>query len=69
VRDAQGNTIAVYTVGNNNVNTGKATLTEQHLYGSRRLGILNRSLDVSNTTLLFKVYQLYKGYVCQSATA
>jgi hypothetical protein len=53
VRDAQGNTMAVYTVGDNNVNTGKATLTEQHLYGSSRLGILNRSLDVSNTTLPF----------------
>jgi RHS repeat-associated protein len=35
VRDAQGNTLALYE----QVNSGTITLTEQHLYGSSRLGI------------------------------
>jgi hypothetical protein len=42
VRDASGNTMAVYTA------TGSDSLyqSEQHLYGSNRLGIFNRNINV-----------------------
>lgn len=40
-RDAQGNTMAIYT------GVGDALpLTEQHLYGSSRLGVWNRAVDM-----------------------
>jgi RHS repeat-associated protein len=51
VRDAQGNVMATY------ISTGKTTsyssfpltLTEQHLYGSSRLGILSRNTNMKTT--------------------
>lgn len=48
VRDAQGNVIATYnsTGTNTNFSTYSLNLTEQHLYSSNRLGILNRNLSV-----------------------
>ena len=44
VRDAQGNTLAVY-----NENAGTLKLTEQDIYGSSRLGIWNRNIDADQT--------------------
>ncbi len=46
VRDASGNVMAVYTV------TGSSLLTqsEQHLYGSSRLGIFNRNINADATS-------------------
>ena len=52
VRDASGNTMAVYGIGDNTVNAGRVTLRERHLYGSGRLGILNPNLDISAGILL-----------------
>ena len=51
VRDAGGNTMAVYTVGDNSVNNGAITIKEQHLYGSSRLGMRTPNLDVSSLVL------------------
>lgn len=46
VRDAQGNVLAVYKVGDvKSVSAGTLQLAEHHLYGSSRLGIINRNLD------------------------
>lgn len=47
VRDASGNTMGLYTIGNAVVNSGHITLSEQHLYGSSRLGIFNRDKDLT----------------------
>ncbi|HLA57368.1 MAG TPA: RHS repeat-associated core domain-containing protein, partial [Puia sp.] len=51
VRDAQGNVMSTYTsTGTGGTLTSyPVTLSEQHLYGSSRLGILSRSLDVKST--------------------
>jgi RHS repeat-associated protein len=59
VRDASGNTMAVYTsediVKKNNINNtttqGGLVLQEQHLYGSSRLGIYNRNMPIGNTAI------------------
>lgn len=48
VRDAQGNTLSVYEQ-NSTVNNGHFTQSELHLYGSSRLGILNRNQDLTLT--------------------
>lgn len=48
VRDAQGNTVAVYTSGNQLINGGDLSLVESDIYGSSRLGILKDSIDVLN---------------------
>jgi RHS repeat-associated protein len=47
-RDAQGNVMSVYEAGKSSVNGGHLTQTELHLYGSSRLGLLRRSLDVDS---------------------
>ncbi len=49
VRDASGNVMAVYnSTGAGNISSAGYTLnlTEQHLYGSSRLGVLNRNISV-----------------------
>lgn len=46
VRDAQGNTMAVYEQGSAS-NSGHFTLAEQHIYGSSRLGIYNPGKDLT----------------------
>ncbi len=46
VRDAQGNVLAVYKVDSvTSVSGGILKLSEHHVYGSSRLGIVNRNLD------------------------
>jgi RHS repeat-associated protein len=45
VRDAQGNVIAAYEANN----SSGLKLTEQHLYGSSRLGLFKRGLEVQST--------------------
>ncbi|MGN6492810.1 MAG: RHS repeat-associated core domain-containing protein, partial [Agriterribacter sp.] len=46
VRDAQGNVIAVYKVADTKtVSSGTLQLAEHHMYGSSRLGIINRDID------------------------
>lgn len=47
-KDAQGNTIAVYS-NKHNDQTGNYWL-EQHLFGSSRIGVWNPAIDISNTT-------------------
>jgi RHS repeat-associated protein len=46
VRDASGNVMSVYEKGNTQLNNGDLTLSETHLYGSSRLGIFNRNINV-----------------------
>ena len=48
VRDASGNVMGIYEKSNS-LNNGDLTLSELHLYGSSRLGIFNRSINVQNT--------------------
>lgn len=52
VRDATGNVMAVYTQGDGNVNAGKLTKTESHLYGSSRLGINLLKINVEDSARL-----------------
>jgi RHS repeat-associated protein len=47
VRDATGNVMSVYESGKPALNDGHLTQSELHLYGSSRLGLLHRSLDVA----------------------
>jgi len=57
VRDASGNVMAVYQkVEQYNPETVTMKQTEVHLYGSSRLGILNRDVDVSSTAPDNSVY-------------
>jgi hypothetical protein len=49
VRDATGNVMSVYESGKTSLNDGHLTQSELHLYGSSRLGLLHRSLDVAGT--------------------
>jgi RHS repeat-associated protein len=46
VRDATGNVISVYESGIDAVHDGHLTQSELHLYGSSRLGLLRRSVNV-----------------------
>jgi RHS repeat-associated protein len=46
VRDATGNVMSVYESGKPAVHEGHLTQTEVHLYGSSRLGVLRRSVNV-----------------------
>ena len=46
VRDATGNVMSVYESGKPTVHDGHLTQTELHLYGSSRLGVLRRSVNV-----------------------
>ncbi|MFY0255161.1 M15 family metallopeptidase [Chitinophaga sp. 30R24] len=48
IRDATGNVMGIYTKGDSSVNNGDLTLTETHLYGSSRLGLLNRQVNVEH---------------------
>ncbi|THU34986.1 RHS repeat-associated core domain-containing protein [Niastella caeni] len=47
VRDAQGNVMSVYASGIDSVNDGHLTQTELHVYGSSRIGLLQRNNDVT----------------------
>jgi len=47
VRDAQGNILSVYTYGDAAVNAKDLTQTELDVYGSSRLGMWKRNVDVS----------------------
>ncbi|WP_146616255.1 RHS repeat domain-containing protein [Chitinophaga dinghuensis] len=40
VRDATGNVMSIYTIGDSKVNNGSPTLTETHLYGVSRIGMM-----------------------------
>lgn len=56
-RDAQGNTLAVYTRKISGVTYDSLILTEQHIYGSARIGYVNTYKNVLSTytaTNLFK---------------
>lgn len=46
VRDATGNVMGVYTSGDSSVNNGALSLIESALYGSSRLGIQNRQVNL-----------------------
>lgn len=48
VRDAAGNVMSVYVDGDNNVNGGILSQTEVHLYGSSRLGLSRRTIDMQD---------------------
>ncbi|WP_217603527.1 RHS repeat-associated core domain-containing protein [Chitinophaga sp. GbtcB8] len=48
VRDATGNVMSVYVDGDNNVNGGILSQTEVHLYGSSRLGLSRRIIDMQD---------------------
>ncbi len=49
VRDAQGNVLAVYQhVFGPNFTLGPLKLKEHHVYGSSRLGIVRRDVDVTS---------------------
>lgn len=50
IRDASGNVMSIYVSGDASLNGGELSQREVHLYGSNRLGILNRSLNVQNQT-------------------
>jgi len=56
--DVQGNTLAVYELANNG-SKDVMMLKEQYIYGSKRLGIINRNLDVSKPVLPMPVIQVY----------
>jgi RHS repeat-associated protein len=49
VRDASGNVMAIYEKGNNEINSGKLSQIEVDLYGSSRVGLWQRNLDVEST--------------------
>lgn len=46
VRDASGNVMSVYESGTPAIHDGHLTQTELHLYGSSRLGLLRRSVNM-----------------------
>jgi RHS repeat-associated protein len=50
VRDAQGNVLSIYESmgGSSNLSTLPLVLSEQHLYGSSRLGIYSKRINVDN---------------------
>lgn len=48
VRDASGNTMNVYTKGDVAINNGDLSLTESHIYGISRIGVLESVLNVEN---------------------
>ncbi|KAA2243183.1 hypothetical protein F0L74_11755 [Chitinophaga agrisoli] len=51
VRDASGNIMSVYTVGDATVNNGDLTQTETNLYGSSRLGMSTLYTNIQHTVL------------------
>ena len=56
VRDASGNVMAVY------YNTDSLRMTEQHIYGSSRLGILNTSINVQRVPVANTIIFNYRGF-------
>jgi RHS repeat-associated protein len=50
VRDASGNVMSVYVKGDDAVNNGALSQTEVHLYGSGRLGISTRVINMVDDT-------------------
>ncbi len=56
VRDASGNVMAVYQ------KTDSLRMTEQHIYGSSRLGILNTSVNMVATPVTQAVINNYRGF-------
>jgi RHS repeat-associated protein len=50
VRDAKGSVMSVYTYGDPSINGKDLTQVELHIYGSSRLGIWKRSVDVAINT-------------------
>ncbi len=50
VRDASGNTMAVYTINNPDVNWGNPTLSELGIFGSSRLGTYNPNYNLYDGT-------------------
>ncbi|MFT3945715.1 MAG: RHS repeat-associated core domain-containing protein [Agriterribacter sp.] len=66
VKDAQGNVLAVYETTGSNISTSSLKLTEHHIYGSSRLGIISRSQDVDgarNNVSETEESNLDKGYL------
>ncbi|MFY0256532.1 hypothetical protein ACDQ55_21575 [Chitinophaga sp. 30R24] len=55
VRDATGNVMGVYTKRNPAVNHGDLTLISSDLYGSTRLGLLNRQENVQQIAVPVKL--------------
>ncbi|MDZ4663375.1 MAG: hypothetical protein SGJ15_00720, partial [Bacteroidota bacterium] len=53
-RDAQGNVMAVYD--QSQTNSGNLFLNEQHVYGSSRLGLLTRNINMQTPTNLNNVF-------------
>ena len=49
VRDASGNVMSVYTYSGATPSNGTLYLTEQHLYGSSRIGVWTRNVDMSTS--------------------
>ncbi|MBS1606946.1 MAG: hypothetical protein JST42_30100, partial [Bacteroidetes bacterium] len=61
VRDAQGNVISVYSSGDALTNGGNLAQTELHMYGSSRLGMWRRMVDVhSLSSGLVNPYPLWE---------
>ncbi|SIN69220.1 RHS repeat domain-containing protein [Chitinophaga niabensis] len=52
VRDAAGQIFAIYESGNPAINNGKLSLTESHMYGGERLGLLTRHMNVQTPDAL-----------------
>jgi len=50
VRDASGNVMSVYVKGNDSVNNGALSQTEVHIYGSSRLGMTTRVVNMQDST-------------------
>ncbi|MGL6266709.1 MAG: RHS repeat domain-containing protein, partial [Chitinophagaceae bacterium] len=73
VRDAQGNTMATYSRHEESGNTPSLKWSEQHLYGSSRLGVKNLNLDILAQTTVPQVNQtlvdsLHTGHVVYELT-
>ncbi|MGL6269446.1 MAG: RHS repeat domain-containing protein, partial [Chitinophagaceae bacterium] len=73
VRDAQGNTMATYTKHVEPANSPSLKWSEQHLYGSSRLGVMNLNLDIPAQPMVPQVNQtladsLHKGHVVYELT-
>jgi RHS repeat-associated protein len=63
VRDASGNVMSVYEVGNSQINSGELTQTEAHLFGSSRLGVFNMTRNVQNpVSNNTGIYTFTRGY-------
>jgi RHS repeat-associated protein len=63
VRDAQGNVMGVYSK-EPNVNNGNLSRIEAHMYGSSRLGMYTRPIDVQQPSLINtweRGWKLYEG--------